>query len=188
MKKYFVKEVSMRYFKITAIAICLILFCISMATAGTAPADEKAAIEKTIRDSINWALTKDTAMRDNTMAQDEDLFYFGPGSQDTVIGWEQHAKQFATWMDPRFKAVRTKVRDLRVHLSHSGDVSWFSAILDDVVEWDGKRFGAEDERWTGVLEKRAGKWVIVQMHFSLASDKVAAEVKVKLEATKDKKE
>ena len=159
----------------------------SDATAGTMPADEKGVVEKVIRDSINWALTKDTVLRDDTMAQDQDLFYFGPGSQDTVIGWEQHAKQFATWMDPRFKAVRTEVRDLRVHLSHSGDVSWFSAILDDVVEWDGKRFGAENERWTGVLEKRAGKWLIVQMHFSLASDKVAAEVKAKLEAAKNGK-
>ena len=178
----------MRYFKIAAMAAFMLLSCNSIAKAGMSPADEKAVIEKTIRDSINWALTKDTAMRDDTMAHDQDLFYFGPGSQDTVSGWEQHAKQFATWMDPRFKAVRTEVRDLRVHLSACGDAAWFSAILDDVVEWDGKRFGAENERWTGVLEKRTGKWVIVQMHFSLASDKVAAEVKAKLAATKDKKE
>ncbi len=36
-----------------------------------------------------------------------------------------------------------------------------------------------DARWTGVLEKRGGKWVIVQMHFSLASDKVRAEASPK---------
>jgi hypothetical protein len=40
--------------------------------------------------------------------------------------------------------------------------------------------GWKDTRWTGVLEKRNGKWLIVQMHFSFASDKVAAEVKAKL--------
>jgi len=39
-----------------------------------------------------------------------------------------------------------------------------------------------------VLEKRDNKWLIVQMHFSFAADKIAAEVKAKLEATKNGKE
>jgi ketosteroid isomerase-like protein len=69
--------------------------------------------------------------------------------------------------------LRTEVRDLQVHLSRSGDVAWYFANLDDVVSWEGKasKFG-EGLRWTGVLEKRDGRWVIVQMHASLAVDKV----------------
>jgi ketosteroid isomerase-like protein len=181
-------EASIKRVLIAALAVFFSLGSMGVSAARGSRATEKAMIEKTIRDSICWALTKDTALRDSTMAQDKDLFYFGPGSMDTVDGWDQHVKQFATWMDPRFKAVRTEVRDLRVHLSRSGDVAWFSAFLDDVVEWDGKRFGGEDQRWTGVLEKRAGKWLIVQMHFSLASDKVAAQVKAKMEAAKNGKE
>ena len=34
---------------------------------------------------------------------------------------------------------------------------------------------AQDTRRTGVLEKRDGSWVIVQMHFSFAADRVRAE-------------
>jgi hypothetical protein len=30
-------------------------------------------------------------------------------------------------------------------------------------------------RWTGVLEKREGKWLIVQMHFSFASDAASGD-------------
>jgi hypothetical protein len=142
----------------------------------TSPQDEKAVIAKVIRNSICWALTKDRALQENTMAQDEDLFYFWTGSTHTVVGWNQHLKTFETFMDPRFKAIRTEVRDLRIHLSHSGDVAWYSAMLDDVVEWEGKRGGGEDIRWTGVLEKRNGNWVIVQMHASLAADKVRQSV------------
>ena len=41
-------------------------------------------------------------------------------------------------------------------------------------EWDGKPVGWKDARWTGVLERRSGKWVIVQMHFSFASDRAPA--------------
>jgi hypothetical protein len=47
-------------------------------------------------------------------------------------------------------------------------------MLDDLAEWDGKPTGWKDTRWTGVLEKRDGHWVIVQMHFSFASDRPKA--------------
>ncbi|MDD5264549.1 MAG: nuclear transport factor 2 family protein [Candidatus Bipolaricaulis sp.] len=135
--------------------------------------DEKTAIAEVIRNSILWALTKDVAMQQDTMAHDEDLFILWTGSTHMTSGWKEHEKSFETLMDPRFQAVRTEVRDLVIHLSRSGDVAWYSATLDDVVSWDGKvsRFG-EGLRWTGVLEKRDGRWVIVQMHASLAVDKV----------------
>jgi ketosteroid isomerase-like protein len=57
--------------------------------------------------------------------------------------------------------------------SRSGDVAWYSAMLDDQGEWDGKPTGAKDIRWTGVLEKRHGRWVVVQMHGSVAVDKAS---------------
>ncbi len=49
-------------------------------------------------------------------------------------------------------------------------VAWFSAMPDDLGEWEGKPIGARDIRWTGVLEKRGRKWVFVQMHGSQAAD------------------
>ena len=135
--------------------------------------DEKATIAKVIHDSIMWALTKDVAMQQDTMAHDEDLYIIWTGSMHITSGWKEHEKSFETWLDPRFEAVRTEIRDLQIHLSRSGDVAWYSADLDDVVSWEGKasKFG-EGLRWTGVLEKRNGRWVIVQMHASLAVDKV----------------
>ena len=171
----------MRCFKITAIAVCLALFCISIATAGTAPADEKIVITQVIHDNIGWALTKDRPLAESTMAHDDRLFMFNPDSEST-IGWDQLVKNFDFWMDPRFKATKLDIRDMRLDLSRSGDVAWWSCILDDLGEWDGRPTGWKDTRWTGVLEKRAGKWLIVQMHFSFAADRVAADVKAKLEA------
>ena len=136
-------------------------------------ADEKTVIAEVIRNNIMWALTKDVEMQKDTMAHDEDLLIIWTGSTHITRGWKEHEKSFETWLDPRFEAVRTEVRDLEIHISHSGDVAWFFANLDDVVSWEGKasKFG-EGLRWTGVLEKRDGRWVIVQMHASLAADKV----------------
>jgi len=56
-------------------------------------------------------------------------------------------------------------------------VAWFSAILDDCGEYRGKVGCWKDTRYTGVLEKREGKWVFCQMHFSFAVDKVRAEAR-----------
>jgi ketosteroid isomerase-like protein len=141
---------------------------------------ERARVEQTIHDNICWALTKDRALLERTMVHDASLFIFNPDSKPT-IGWDELAKNFVFWMDPRFKAVSCDIRDLRVSFSPSGDAARWSAILDDLAEWDGKPAGWKDTRWTGVLEKRNGTWLIVQMHFSFASDRVRAET---LEAVK----
>ena len=123
-------------------------------------------IEETVYDSIAWALTKDRARLESIIAHDEDYFSFHPGGLDGVHGYAEFERGFELWMDPRFEATRTEVRKFRSRLSSSGDVAWFSAILDDCYRWDGEPGCWKDTRWTGVLEKRDGRWQIVQMHFS----------------------
>ena len=146
----------------------------SLTWQGTERSRDRAVVEQTIRDSIGWALTKDRALLERVITHDADLFIFHPDSKSTVVGWDAFAKNFSFWLDPRFKATSFDVRDLRVTFARSGDVCWFSAMLDDLAEWDGKPTGWKDTRWTGVLEKRDGNWVIVQMHFSFGSDRAPA--------------
>jgi hypothetical protein len=135
---------------------------------GIVPADDEAVIEKAIRASIGWALTKDRPLLEGVLAHDDRLFIFNPDANSTM-GWSQFVKGFAFWMDPRFKMESFKIRNLRLDISISGTVAWWSCILDETAHWDGRQLGWKDTRWTGVLEKRAGKWLIVQMHFSFAA-------------------
>jgi len=144
-------------------------------TAASGVETERAVIARIIHDAICWALTKDRALQESTMAHDDDLVIFWTNSDTTIFGWKEYVKLFDIWMDPKFKATLTEIRDLRLNVSQSGDVAWFSATLDDLSEWDGKPQGARDIRWTGVLEKRRGKWVFVQMHGSVAADRVSAQ-------------
>jgi hypothetical protein len=174
----------MRIMKTHAVALIgLSLFTAGLAASCSSPADETAVIEKVIRDNIGWALTKDRPLAESTMVRDESLFIINPTS-DATVGWSQLVKNFDIWMDPRFKATKCEIWDMRIGVSRSGDAAWWSCLLNDLAEWDGKPTGWKDTRWTGVLEKRGGKWLIVQMHFSFAADKVAAQVKAKLEAEK----
>ena len=164
-----------------ALAAFLLIPCILGAAPDADTDAEKTVVEKVIRDNIGWALTKDRPLLESTMIHDERLLIVNPDSAITA-GWEQFVKNFDFWLDPRFKATGVDIRDLRIDFSPQGDAAWWSCVLDDLYEWNGKAGAWKDTRWTGVLEKRDGRWRIVQMHFSFAADKVAAEVKAKLAA------
>jgi hypothetical protein len=139
------------------------------------PAADRAEIARVIDASIGWAMTKDRALLENVIAHDPELFIFHPGSDDTVVGWDAFVPLFKFWMNPAFKATGYEVRDLRINRSRSGEVAWWSAILDDCGEWQGKPSCWNDTRWTGVLVKRDGRWQIIQMHFSFGTPPRKAE-------------
>jgi hypothetical protein len=155
---------------IAAVLLCpgMGLFARQTDGGGTAAAGEKAVIEKAIRASIGWAVAKDRALLESLLVHDDSLFIFNPDVSSTV-GWSQFKKGFDFWMDPRFRMEYYQIRNLRLDLSLSGTVAWWSCILDERASWDGRSIGWKDVRWTGVIEKRDGKWLIMQMHFSHAS-------------------
>ena len=133
--------------------------------------NERLNVEKVIRDSIGWALTKDIDHLFSIVAQDDDFFIFHPDSRSTIVGFEAFRKMGEkTWLKDEFQATDFAVRDLRINFTEAGNAAWFSCFLDDHAEWNGQPIGWDNCRWTGTLEKRAKGWVIVQMHFSFPKD------------------
>jgi len=129
-------------------------------------------IEQVVRDSIGWALNKDRDLLLGLMAHDPDFFIFHPDSGSTIVGYDAFEEMVdRVFMNEAFRATGFAVRDMRINLSQCGTVAWYSAVLDDHGEWNGRSSSWIDTRWTGVLEKRDGSWQIVQMHFSFAADK-----------------
>ena len=132
------------------------------------PATEWPKVEKVINNSIGWAKNKDIDLLYNTIANDSNYTEVHPDG-GVVKGFQEFKKAEVFWLSPDFKAVRYDIRDLSINFSKSGDVAWFFCIVDDINEWQGQPANWENTRWTGVLEKRDGKWVIVQGHFSFAN-------------------
>jgi len=127
---------------------------------------EKAKIQSVIETSIGWALTKDKQALYNAVAQDSSFFIINPDS-DAVDGFAEFQNVVENFfMLDDFKATHFEVKHLRITISQSGDAAWYSAVLDDFGEFRGRSTSWINARWTGVLEKRDGRWVIVQMHFS----------------------
>ncbi|MFW9910462.1 MAG: nuclear transport factor 2 family protein [Candidatus Thorarchaeota archaeon] len=142
-----------------------------MSTSGRA-SDEQ-AISKVLHDAFGWALTKDRPLFVSSFANDSDFFSYFPDSKSTAQGWAEFEKFLDGWMDPRNVATGYDIRALRIVISRNGDTAWFSAIVDDAGEFDGKPWGSKDIRWTGVLEKRCGGWRICQQHLSEANDRAS---------------
>jgi hypothetical protein len=133
---------------------------------------DRAEVEKAIHACIGWALTKDIDLLYASVAQDAAFFIYHPDSKSTIIGFEAFkAMAESVWMTEVFKATDYAIKDLRITLAEAGNAAWFSCLLDDHAEWNGKPGGWDNCRWTGTLEKRAGKWVTVQMHFSFPTDR-----------------
>jgi hypothetical protein len=132
---------------------------------------ERQMVERTIHDTIGWALTKDFERLYSALAQDEEFFIFHPDAESTITGFEEF-RRFAekAWKTEAFKATDYAIKDLRITFARQGNVAWYACLLDDHAEWNGKPVGWDDCRWTGTLEKRHGRWVVVQMHFSFPKD------------------
>jgi ketosteroid isomerase-like protein len=124
-------------------------------------------IEQVINNSIGWAKNKDLKLLYSVIANDTAFREVHPDNS-VVKGISEFKKAERFWMDPDFKAIRYEIRDLDIQISGSGTVAWWYCLLDDINEWKGQPANWENTRWTGVTEKRDGKWVIVQQHFSFA--------------------
>ena len=131
--------------------------------------NEIALIEKAIHGSIGWAKNKDFKLLYSIIANDSNYLEVDP-NPEIIRGFDEFKKNEVFWGNPNFRAIRYEIRDLKISVSECGTVAWYYCVLDDINEWKGKPAEWRDTRWTGVLEKREGRWVIVQMHFSFAQE------------------
>ncbi|MEZ5359562.1 MAG: nuclear transport factor 2 family protein [Candidatus Zixiibacteriota bacterium] len=144
------------------------------------PEEEKAVIKQVIENSIGWAKNKDTDLLYSCFAHDANLFWYVPENNDAQVGFESFKDVVNNvFMNDAFKAVRFETKDMVINLSRDGSVAWWHCLLDDVNEWNGQQFSWINVRWTGVLEKQDGKWVIVQQHFSNSVDDIKQRIQSK---------
>ncbi len=147
--------------------IILFLFICSCSRPAEDKNIDRTVVERVINTSIGWAKNKDFKLLYSIISNDSNYIEVDP-TPGIIRGFDEFKKNEAFWKSPNFKAIRYDIRDLKINLSDRGDVAWFYCILDDVNEWKGQPANWLNTRWTGVLEKRNGNWIIVQMHFSFA--------------------
>jgi ketosteroid isomerase-like protein len=157
--------------KKTAGILWMALIFLNWASAQTAESQEaeKEKIARTISSCIGWAKDKNLNLLFSVIAHDEDYISVSPGKR-VVKRFEDVQQSVPFWMSPDFKYVRHELKDLEIKFARCGEVAWFYCVLDDINTYKGEPASWENTRWTGVVEKRDGKWVIVQQHFSFSSE------------------
>jgi ketosteroid isomerase-like protein len=131
---------------------------------------ELPVIEETIRAAIGWAKNKDFNLLYSVIANDSNYLEVGPTARITK-GFTQFRKNETYWGSSDFRAIGYEIRDLVINIAEKGDVAWYYCVLDDMNEFKGQPENWMNTRWTGVLEKRKGRWVIMQMRFSFSKNK-----------------
>ena len=126
---------------------------------------EKQKITQVISSVIGWAKEKNLNLFYNSIANDEDYISVTPGKR-VIKRFEDVKQNVPFWMSPDFKYVRHELKELEIKFARCGEVAWFYCVLDDINTYKGEPASWENARWTGVVEKRDGKWVVVQQHFS----------------------
>jgi ketosteroid isomerase-like protein len=131
--------------------------------------EEKEEIANTISSCIGWFKNKDFDLLFRIVANDSNYISVHPTNK-VIRGFDDFVANSEVFKNPDFLYVRHELKHLSINLSESGDVAWFYCILNDINTWKGQPANWENARWTGVLEKRNGRWVIVQQHFSFAAE------------------
>ncbi len=135
----------------------------------TAQADPKPIV-----DEADFVISKmwesfvqgDHNMFAETMAQDSDMVTFGTDASERWVGWDDLQKSVKNQFDA-FNILNVKRMHKKLNLSNSGEVAWFSEIVDWEFLLDGKKQIIKGVRYTGVMEKRENEWKIVQFHSSV---------------------
>jgi uncharacterized protein (TIGR02246 family) len=135
---------------------------------------EESAANATVNHLWQSWETGDINLISEVMAHDPDIVIFGTDAAERWVGYDE----IRTAMEQQFAAmenVQTSVHDQVFTIHHSGDVAWCSSIIDVTGVSMGEDFAIAGLRFTAVLEKRDGKWVIVQAHFSVPVEGQAVE-------------
>jgi uncharacterized protein (TIGR02246 family) len=135
---------------------------------------EKAAVRDVIDKMKQAMMSEDFESFAALVAHDSDMVNFGTDATERWVGWEalksSLEQQFASFDD-----MQMAVRDQVINVGPGGNVAWFSQLVDWDFKAGGEPVSLQGLRVTGVLERRAGKWLFVQMHFSVGVAGQAAE-------------
>ncbi|HEY9116050.1 MAG TPA: nuclear transport factor 2 family protein [Bacteroidales bacterium] len=129
-------------------------------------------IENALEKYIMANEKEDFALIESIWAPQADIVLYGTDSDERLVGWENIReaikRQFALIENTYISA-----SEQIINVSECGNTAWFAERLNYNFIYKGTAHSYDNIRFTGVMEKIDGRWVIVQAHLSLpASSKV----------------
>ena len=127
---------------------------------------EQAAATAVVNQFLHVWETEDIDLLSKTFAHDPDMVLYGTDAAEVFVGYEALRDNLVAQFES-YEGSRVAVRNQVVKVHASGQVAWFSELVDFRVTVGGEPVSVDGMRFTGVLEKRDGTWQIVQFHGSV---------------------
>jgi ketosteroid isomerase-like protein len=144
-------------------ALISIIAVMSIAWAkGPDPQIEK-EVKQFLDDYMKAYEKKDLAGVMAMVAPDDNVVFVDPGPKGRYVGPEQIKKSYEQDF-AQFKSLATKYT--WTSIDGKGDLAWFVTELTSEVDLGDEKFSLP-ARWSGLLEKRQGKWLLIQSHYAV---------------------
>lgn len=127
---------------------------------------EKAKVKLVVDEFYKTFETKDIKLLSGIVAHDSDMVNYGINANLIFVGWNA-LRDSLTKMLAVMEKTKMNIKNQVINVEPAGNVAWFSEMCDMDFEYAGHPMQINGQRYTGVLEKRNGKWVIVQFHNSV---------------------
>ena len=126
----------------------------------------EAEVRATLEEMAKMYSKKDVEAVMRFYAPDPDLVVFGTGKDELARGLDQLREGYERDFE-QAESIAMSFDWLSV--SAVGDIAWFASEISWEAQVSGEAITLPG-RFTGVMEKRGGNWIILQAHFSLPSD------------------
>ncbi len=128
--------------------------------------DAKESIENLLENYILANENQDFDLIESIWADDDDIILYGTTSDERLMGWENIKnaiqEQFDLISDTYISSSNQFIK-----LNCTGNTAWFAETLNYNYIYKGAAHSYEGLRFTGVVERIDGDWVLVQAHLSL---------------------
>lgn len=132
----------------------------------TTESSVKDEVRTTIEHFFQAMDTQDFELIEKTTAHDPEMVHTGTDIGEIWKGWDE-LRQDTIEQFKELEYYKANIKDLQIHLSADRNVAWYFHLLDARIKSNGTEHQWQNARFTGVLEKRDGSWVLVQTHVSL---------------------
>lgn len=132
----------------------------------TTESSVKDEVRTTIEHFFQAMDTQDFELIEKTTAHDPEMVHTGTDIGEIWKGWDE-LRQDTIEQFKELEYYKANIKDLQIHLSPDRNVAWYFHLLDARIKSYGTEHQWQNARFTGVLEKRDGSWVLVQTHVSL---------------------
>lgn len=152
----------MRLTRFVGLVLCVLIAAAPPVMAGKADPQIEKEVKEFLDRHAKAYESKDLAAVMALIAPDEDVVFVDGDSEKPVIGpaaiKAAYEREFSQIKSATLKYTSTWI-------GGKGDTAWFSAQCAVTVD-TGEEKIALPAHWSGVLEKRDGKWLLVQSHLS----------------------